>query len=472
MSEGAGQGQGASEGAADSSLAEGQAGAGEGAVDAGLGLDGASDGRGTAGQEGAGQGDSAGAESDRGIAPIPRDPATGRFLPQSAREIPPAEGIELPGVSENRPGESVWDAPPGEAPEPPAAAEADAPVEGEGGGEGEDDSAQEFEFAGEKWPSREKAEDNFKTLRGMHKSMERRVQDFGDRAQLNLQRAQEWSEFANREIPQRDQRIAQLEGELTRRGIPVPGGANAQPTAGQPGTSAQPSSSTEGEFDPVRAVDWDLVDNLRETRGDRFANAYIADVMNKGYEARLASQVAALRAEMDSKLAPYQQDTANLQAMQAAIDLVNTTATYTYDDGTPVYPELSIPDEAQRRAILTEIGNLAEEFLGFDQERLLTPRGLHAAIIQWRDYKRARGEEIPGHQRPAPASSPAQPPESPQSVSPERRAAAAAALSTTPRPVAPHQELSLAESIQREFGTEQDANEADLGFSYVPRGLV
>jgi len=283
-------------------------------------------------------------EGDTAVPGPPRGP-DGRFIPaDAAAETPP---------------------PPGEEPPPP-----------------------KFKFGGEEFENQEKAEQNFKSLRGQFKPLVERV----TRAEGELSRAAESARGWHA-------RAQELEAELEayRQG---------KPPQSQPAESDQPAEKE------AEGIDWDLyaeIHRLATERGETWkAEQWLAKEQQKLIDARLA----AIR---DEATLPQREAQIRAEIGQQTEALFTSLADYVNHDGSPAYPELSDPQAAY------QIGRFWTS-LGLPPEAALTPQGAIAAIAL---YRMAAGSQGTAQSTPAPAPAPAPPPPPP---TPPAHAAAAAGL--------------------------------------------
>ena len=241
-----------------------------------------------------------------------------------------------------------------------------------------------FEFAGEKYASREAAEQNFKSLRGQHKPILALAKQVGgvDKIAPTFASAAEsargWKAEADR-----------LRAELAGR-------QPAQPAVATPPTTTQPTKTA----DDVADVDWELYAEVKKLATER----------NEPWKAEqwLITQVRKLDQQridkmLDERDAPQKAQRArDAQAAQTET-LFASLADYTHEDGSPAFPELS--DEAAA----FEVGRMWAS-LGLPPAHALTPQGAIAAIALYRMSRPKESQAKVAAPAPPPSpSAPAQP---------------------------------------------------------------
>lgn len=248
---------------------------------------------------------------------------------------------------------------------------------------GEEPPPSKFKFAGEEFDTQEKAEQNFKSLRGQFKPLVERV----TQAETHLAKA---AESARGWKAEHDRIAAELEAYRTGKASPQ----------SQPAESQTPEASAEG-------IDWDLyaeIHRLATEKGEPWkAEQWLVKEQQKIFEARLA----AMRDEVT-----LPQRTAEVHAAigQQTEALFTSLADYVNPDGSPAYPELSDPQAAY------QIGRFWTS-MGLPPESALTPQGAIAAIGLYRMAAGSQGS----------AATPAPPPPPPPTPPPDTTPAVAAA---------------------------------------------
>jgi hypothetical protein len=285
------------------------------------------------------------------------------FLDQTT-EQPSASGspaAPASGSYEVLPG--VMGSPPSSEPAPePAPAE----TQGGGGGTAADAVAAEtqpnpaepvpaapskFKLGEVEFDSPEAAAHSFKTLRGMHRALERR----SEQARLQLVEEQ------TRRL-QLEQRLAALE---TQRETPQKG-PNGQPAGDQP------------DQDAPGNPDWTVFQMLFEKHGLPTAMAWLQQANNDSLESRLTNAVGELERRLEDKFAPLQETYAEQLEERTGVQLFQTMANYRDQAGREAYPELKDP------AAMAKIGLIAKR-LKLPREYLLSPQGIHVATAVYRD---------------------------------------------------------------------------------------
>lgn len=217
--------------------------------------------------------------------------------------------------------------------------------------------AQRFVFGGAEFTSREHAEQSFKTLRGQYRSMETRTNEAVGHANRAVDAAIAWQRYAN-----------ELEGRLNGA-APANGPANGHAPAGQPATAGAKKAD---------GIDFRFYRQLHEEHGEVIANIWLQEQTDNAVQAKIE---AALEARM-AEVTPFierertRQDLVRLfTEVQSYVDPV---------DGSPAYPELN--DAKSAEAIM-----LLLPHIGLTPEQAKTPKGVHLAVVTYRDQvSRAR----------------------------------------------------------------------------------
>ncbi|OFX02427.1 MAG: hypothetical protein A3E78_02000 [Alphaproteobacteria bacterium RIFCSPHIGHO2_12_FULL_63_12] len=281
-------------------------------------------------------------------------------------------------------------------------------------------AAQKFHFAGIEFESQEKAEQNFRTLRGQHKSI------LSQRDQAATV-ANQWKA----EAEQRASRIAELEAAQGGRGPAV-----APPKGTQSPSDVRPGTPAEAEKAFNESVDWDFYKELYETRGPEYAEFW-----KEGLREKYITDL--LQRKIDEATRPAREQQQVTERMYASADLFERAADLADEAGEPYFPELRDP------AAQPHIARIFVQ-MGFDPAADRPEMGVHYAVLAYRDFihrqARAAGQ--------APSSSPSTAAPVLGRMSAERDASSQVLSgSGTPRPATPAQtsELQLKRAI-REAG--------------------
>lgn len=268
----------------------------------------------------------------------------GRFLPQSK---PAVEGE--PGAPTEPQTEAV--------PEPPA--DPNAPAK--------------FEFAGEEFESQEKAEQNFKSLRGQFKPL---IEDRNKAAEsaTGWYNAAQGLEAQNKELRAELERLSQAPPQ-------------SQPASEQTAQEATPES-----------IDWELYAEIEKRAAEQ----------GEPWKARkwLQDQIDAINAKKEAALVekltePQRREEARRQLHQSVNTLFGSLAEYVNDsDGQPSFPELRDEKSAYM------IGRLWQE-MGLPKEYATSPQGAIAAIALYRMI--SGGQAAPPAAAPTPQADPTPP---------------------------------------------------------------
>jgi hypothetical protein len=301
--------------------------------------------------------DASPSSGERALAGPARGP-DGRFLPSA----PPADGATLTVPVGDTPVE------PG-TPEPAATAP--------------------FEFAGEKFESKEKAEQQVKTLKGMYRPLQALARSVGGINKIPAalsgaaESARAWKAEAER-----------LVAEHAR---------GAQPASAAPG--ATPPTPTEAPGDSGEtAIDWNLyaeITKLANESGEPWkASQWLAEQQERVIQARVNKMLS-------DKLAPIDAERERAELSHQTETLFGNLAEYTHSDGSPAFPELH--DEAAAY----EIGSMWAS-LGLPREAAYTPQGALAAIALYRMKATRRSNPAAPAGGAPPVARPSAPPAAPK----------------------------------------------------------
>lgn len=348
-------------------------------------------------------------EEDRKAKAPQRDPATGRF--KSADDEREAELL-----AEREPAARP-DLPEGEEPE---AAETK-------------EKGQKFKFAGADWDSQEAAEQNFRSLRGVHKSLLTRAQAEEQEKLYGYRAANAWQA----ETERRDARIGALEQEL------------ASYKSGS-GPSKTPSGEPAGDDLTELLETFTYIANNGTVAQ---AGEFLLTEAAKLAEGRNQKRIEELEAKLNQKLLPYETDREQYQIAENMTQITQQVAEYRLQDGTLAFPELRSSEKLER------IGEIWGE-QGLPEETLRTPQGIITAIGLMRLYDGLPAAALAPSPSPAPA---------------KRVAPGAAALSATDSRGLPERDRSTAglpphlAKLSRELGKPDSMIDKRLGFTRNPR---
>jgi hypothetical protein len=210
--------------------------------------------------------------------------------------------------------------------------------------------APRFVFGGVEFEDQTKAEHSFKTLRGMHAAKDRENQA------LRL-------------------RSLELERDLMRLKNPSAGEVTPKPKENGQAAAAQTPKAP--------AETYAVFELLKEKFGPKIANEWIDEQNEARVDARVETKLQAALKEIKESLAPLQENHAQLQERSEMAGIFQEMASYTLPDNSPAYPELG--DERAMR----DVGVLWKN-LGFDASSLKTKKGVHLAIVAYRDAMATR----------------------------------------------------------------------------------
>lgn len=208
---------------------------------------------------------------------------------------------------------------------------------------------QKVKFAGGEFDTMEHAEQSFRTLRGMHKSV---------LAKEGEARTRAWE--LHEHLTRAQARIADLEGQLR--------GGKAGATQTQP--AAQPGATDA----PAEGIDWELFASIQAEAQKAGKPEVAIRWLTQQQEALFQKRLEALTKQLREPL-ERQEATENVQGQ--VYSLTDTLAARVNTDGSPLYPEL-------RDASMAEGVGRAWIAAGLPPEAALTESGLIAAIGLYR----------------------------------------------------------------------------------------
>jgi hypothetical protein len=322
------------------------------------------------------------------------------------RPIPPKKTLgKLPGVDvmgdEADPNTSTIPAPPQRGPDgrfvkadpnaaptadpsaPPAPGDPDATVP----------PASKFKFAGEEWESQEKAEQNFRSLRGQFKPLADRVARVEAEAKETTATLHRAAESARGWKAEHDRVAAEL--EAYRSGKP--------PQSGPADPSTPPADAEQG-------IDWELYAEIHRLATEQGTPWKAEQWLVKQQQALIDQRLAAMKDEVTR---PHREAEARQQIAAQTDALFTAVSEYVNSDGSPAFPELGDPEAAY------QIGQLWTS-LGLPPEAALTPQGAIAAVSLYRMASGSQGKSAAA-QPPTPSAAP------PSTPNPQAALAAAAA---------------------------------------------
>lgn len=236
-----------------------------------------------------------------------------------------------------------------------------------------------------------------KSLRGMYNVAERERIRGTQVAGQNYQTAQAWERVARslgykdgQTLPQASPDAAPA-GPQGRSQAP---GSQGQDAAGRQAASAISDATGAPEEAIAAAVDWDVYNEIKKSKGSEVALLWAN-----------ARMIAAATSKTSQRIEEMQRPVVEREAEFALGNEYGETmlelADWTNNDGSPTYPELSDND------VVTELGYVLDGLqkqYGMSPEFLKTKRGMHTAILIWRDYRQAKGNPWrPAATQPAPA---------------------------------------------------------------------
>lgn len=217
---------------------------------------------------------------------------------------------------------------------------------------------------GLEWDSQEAAAQAHRTLQGMHRAKQ---------SQINEMRLA---------LVERDNELRRLrEGTSSQTATP----ASAEPPKGNPEAPAPAGTK------------WKVAESLREKLGPEAANRYLDEQFESERRAMQEALEQKFQSSLEERLRPYDEQMAQYQAVQAADQLVKQMQTWRTVHGEEAYPEL------KDRATIVGIRKLWDQ-MGFPAEEILTPRGLHTAVVNYRDNVQRMRPRTPAPPQSTPAA--------------------------------------------------------------------
>ena len=229
-----------------------------------------------------------------------------------------------------------------------------------------DEPQSKFKFAGEEWDSAEAAEQNFKTLRGMHKANQAKLQKAEVERSEYVRAYDAWKTYAEQQAV----RVAELEKGGTQPRVQSGSGVEGQDLS---------------DADISKAIDWDAY-NYIATKGSlaKGGEYLIGQVMELVRGKMIPQAIEGLRAELMQKLAPFEQQSQNeatVSAMTAATQQLQSLKTH---DGREAFPELQDLEKLEKIGYYWAREARDEADLERRKAILKTPAGLMNAVALYR----------------------------------------------------------------------------------------
>lgn len=256
-----------------------------------------------------------------------------------------------------------------------------------------------------------------KSLRGMYNVAERERLRGTQVAGQNYQTAQAWERVA-RSLGYKDgQPVAPAAPEGRS---PAAGTAQGQDAAGRQAASAISDATGAPEEAIAAAVDWDVYNEIKKSKGSEVAILWANSRMIAAATSKTSQRIEEMQRPVVEREAEFALGNEYGETMLKLADWTN-------NDGSPSYPELSDTDA------VTELGYvlMGLQKQGMSPEFLKTKRGMHTAILVWRDYRQAKGNPW----RPAAATQPTPAPPSDAANQPAPNADIEAAVASVARTV-------------------------------------
>ncbi len=234
-----------------------------------------------------------------------------------------------------------------------------------------------------------------KSLRGMYNTAERDRLRVTQANQSNYQTARSWEGIA-RSLGYKDGQAVPSQpapaAPADPQGRSQAPGSQGQDAAGRQAASAISDATGAPEEAIAAAVDWDIYNEIKKSRGSEVALLWANAKMIHAATTKTSQRIEEMQRPLVEARAETQLGEEYGNTMLELADWTNT-------DGSPSYPELS--DDR----VLTELGYVLSglQKQGMTPEFLKTKRGMHTAILVWRDYRAAKGNPWRPASQPTPA---------------------------------------------------------------------
>lgn len=216
-----------------------------------------------------------------------------------------------------------------------------------------------FEFAGERFPNRAAAEQNFKSLRGQYRPIQSLAKSLGGVDKI-VPQFQSAAESARGWKAAHDAVVAELTALRSGKTAPA--------------TTPTPTPQPDAASTEALAVDWELYAEVKKLATER-GEPWKADQWL--YEQQEKVRQAQLQRVLDERDAPLKAQQEKAAVVAQTQELFDGLSEFTLEDGSPAFPELH--DEEASYAI----GQLWAS-LGLPREHALTRQGGIAAIALYR----------------------------------------------------------------------------------------
>lgn len=290
----------------------------------------------------------------------------GRF---TAQDVADALDDDSGFVGEDEP--DAHDAPPGEAPEPRKAASR-PPVPGK---PEEKPQPQKFKFADQEFATQEEAEQNFRSLRGMHKPLQDKLKAYERELQESDAVARAWADKF------RDLATGKL-GKAERAAFLQQLGVKDGPEVAGNAANAGGSGGEASDVDEILSgIDMDALEFLAADpeAGFKVAMRYFASELLGAVQNKLVPKI---ESRMQSSIQPFVQDRAMHERVARVDKLIESVGEYK----NPVNPSEYAFPELRDPQLITEVGE-AWFAAGGSPDALETPAGLIDAVARYRLVK-------------------------------------------------------------------------------------
>jgi hypothetical protein len=228
-----------------------------------------------------------------------------------------------------------------------------------------------------------KLETQYKSLQGIHRSLEAKAKRGGQAEEYYLQQREAAQQMAGR--------ILALEAQIEeyKRGVP------SQPRVERETEAAKQPTIESLTERVLSSLDSDEYDRIAAQHGEHTARAWMLQQAFKITEQDIGGRFEALKKELLEKLEPFEHNSAAEAEMTAAEQLFAHVESLRDDDGSETFPELKDPQAA------LEIARLWASQKGWTQEYKYTPQAVLMVISTYRQWKAWNEKHAPKQPQPA-----------------------------------------------------------------------
>ncbi len=239
-----------------------------------------------------------------------------------------------------------------------------------------------------------------KSLRGMYNTAERERLKLVQANTGNFTAAQAWEQTARRLGYKDDVPVGSTPPGAAPQGRSPAPGQPGQDAAGRQAVEAVSDATGAPEEQIAAAVDWDVYNTIKREKGSEVAVLWANAQM-------IAAAMGKTSQRIEEMQRPAKEAAEVFKTGEAYGETMLEMAGWANNDGSPTYPELA--DDT----VIEELSRVLTAFQkqGMPTDFLKSKRGMHTAILTWRDWRAAKGNPwTPATQAPAASSQPAVPP--------------------------------------------------------------